>query len=154
MSKGEVLDTLQGRYPKTIEDAVALIHDNGGSVSSSRRLLLQAFFESDGHKTFDELMSAVGRRRPDVLSPTILRNLEELERLGVMVRAQCRDGSATYHFAADAHGHLVCNICGVIVETPDEIFSGLERSALSHFGFDVDPRHFAVPGRCHNCRNG
>jgi Fe2+ or Zn2+ uptake regulation protein len=145
--------SIRAGHPETIEDAVTLIRRNGGNVSGCRRLLLQSFFESDGHKTFDELASLVNDRRPDVPIPTITRNLDELERLGVIVRAHCRDGSATYHLAAGAHGHLVCNSCGVIVETPEDIFAGLKRSALSHFGFNVDPRHFAVPGQCETCRN-
>jgi Fur family ferric uptake transcriptional regulator len=155
MSRVQALkeSAVRAGHPETIEDAVTLIRRNGGNVSGCRMFLLQSFFESDGHKTFDELASAVAKRRPGVLIPTITRNLDELERLGVIIRAHCRDGSATYHLAAGAHGHLVCNTCGVIVEAPEDIFAGLERSALSHFGFDVDPRHFAVPGQCERCRN-
>jgi Fur family ferric uptake transcriptional regulator len=153
MGQAQAEAALRAGAPETIEDAVTLIRRNGGNVTACRRLLLLSFFESDGHKTFDELAEAVAERRPDLLIPTVTRNLEELERLGVIIRSHCRDGSATYHLAAGAHGHLVCNTCGVIVETPEEVFAGLERSALSHFGFNVDPRHFAVPGQCERCRN-
>ncbi len=136
----------------TVEGALALLREQGGRVTSSRVLLLRALFDSRGHRTAEELGAEVQAVAPEVHISTIYRNLDDLERLGVVVHAHLGHGPATYHLAAGAHGHFVCEECGAMIEAPDEIFSGLSRVARSRFDFDINPHHFAVLGRCKDCR--
>lgn len=139
--------------PNTVEGALALVRKHGGRVTSSRRFLLRVLFEVEGHHTAEELATAVQLQAPDIHISTIYRNLDELERLGVVVHSHLGHGPATYHLAAGAHGHLVCEECGATIEAPTELFAGLSRTARSRFGFDVNPHHFAVLGRCSACRS-
>jgi len=83
---------------------------------------------------------------------TVYRNLEELERLGVVVHSHLGHGPATYHLATAAHGHLVCRKCQTQVEIADGFFADLRRRAIADFGFAIDPRHFAVIGLCARCQ--
>jgi Fur family ferric uptake transcriptional regulator len=83
---------------------------------------------------------------------TIYRNLEELERLGIVVHAHLGHGPASYHLAAVAHGHLICERCAATVDVPPDLFIELARQAKNRFGFEIDPYHFAIPGRCDACR--
>jgi Fe2+ or Zn2+ uptake regulation protein len=136
----------------SVEDALTLVREHGGRVTNSRRLLLRALFDARGHRTAEELAEEVQAQAPDVHLSTIYRNLDELERLGVVTHAHLGHGPATYHLAAGAHGHFVCEECGTMIEAPDELFRGLSRVALDRFGFSINPHHFAVLGRCAACR--
>jgi Fe2+ or Zn2+ uptake regulation protein len=136
----------------SIEGALALLRERGGRVTSSRVLLLRALFDSASHRTAEELGAEVQAKAPEVHMSTIYRNLDDLERLGVVVHAHLGHGPATYHLAAGAHGHFVCEECGAMIEAPDEIFEGLSRAAKARFAFDINPHHFAVLGRCRSCR--
>jgi Fur family ferric uptake transcriptional regulator len=136
-----------------VEQVLALIRARGGRVTSARRQLLEAFFESPGHCTAEDLAAIVQRRSPDVHMSTIYRNLDELEQLGVIVHTHLGHGPATYHLASSPHGHLVCENCGATIEAPGEMFEPLARSARARFGFAIDPRHFAVLGTCRECAN-
>lgn len=131
---------------------LALVREHGGRVTATRRLLLRALFDATGHRTAEELADEVQALAPDVHISTIYRNLDELERLGVVVHAHLGHGPATYHLATGAHGHFVCEQCGAMVEAPDEVFQSLSRAARTRFGFDINPHHFAVLGRCRGCR--
>jgi Fur family ferric uptake transcriptional regulator len=135
----------------TLEDALELVRQHGGRVTSSRRILLQILFASTGHRTAEELAAEVQAEAPDIHISTIYRNLEELERLGVVVHSHFGHGPATYHLASAVHGHFVCEECGQLTEVPDSMFSGLAQEAQSRFGFTVDPHHFAMLGRCADC---
>jgi Fe2+ or Zn2+ uptake regulation protein len=135
----------------SVEEVLALVRRQGGRVTSSRRLLLRALFDARDHRTAEELAAEVQELAPDVHLSTIYRNLDELERLGVVVHAHLGHGPATYHLATAAHGHFVCEDCGAMIEAPDELFRGLARSARAEFGFTIDPHHFAVLGRCADC---
>jgi Fe2+ or Zn2+ uptake regulation protein len=131
-----------------VEDVLALVRLNGGRATPARRLLLNALFGNREHRSAEELAAEV----PDVHLSTIYRNLEELERLGVIDSTRLGSGPATYHLASAAHGHLVCEKCGTMIEVPDEIFADLVGVARAEYGFAINPHRFAVTGRCADCQ--
>ena len=138
----------------TLEDALELVRQQGGRVTSSRLILLRILFASAGHRSAEELAAEVQAEAPDIHLSTIYRNLDELERLGIVVHSHFGHGPATYHLATSVHGHFVCEECGKLVEVPDSVFSGLAREASSRFGFTINPHHFAMLGRCADCGTG
>jgi Fe2+ or Zn2+ uptake regulation protein len=135
----------------TVEEAIQLVRSHGGRITSSRRLLLRALFGAHEHRTAEDLAAEVQQQAPDIHLSTIYRNLEELERLGVVVHAHLGHGPATYHLAATAHGHFVCEHCGQMVEAPDSLFASLATVAKERYGFTIDPHHFAMLGTCAAC---
>ena len=138
--------------PGTLEGALSLLRQHGGRITSSRRFLLRVFFEEPGHHTAEELAAAVQAQAPDIHISTIYRNLDELERLGVIVHSHLGHGPAAYHLAGSSHGHLVCESCGKMIEAPEGLFRGLAKAARAEFDFAIDPHHFAVLGVCSDCR--
>ena len=136
----------------SVEDVLALVRRNGGRATPARRLLLQALFGTQDHRSAEELATEVRTSAPDVHLSTVYRNLEELERLGVIDSTRLGDGPATYHLATASHGHLVCEKCGSMTEVPGEMFLDLVRSAHSTYGFAINPHRFAVTGRCASCQ--
>lgn len=136
----------------SVEGVLTLLRQGGGRVTTSRRLLVETLFQTgDGHLTAEELAAEVQARAPDVHISTIYRNLEELERLGVVAHSHFGHGPATYQLASFAHAHFICETCGARLDVPDELFRGLARSAMKQLGFSIDPHHFAILGRCRNC---
>jgi Fur family ferric uptake transcriptional regulator len=141
----------QAGEANTMEGALNLLRRHGGRITSSRRFLLRALFESEGHRSAEQLAALVQAQAPDVHLSTVYRNLDELEKLGVIVHAHLGHGPATYHLAASAHGHFVCEECGKMIEAPDSLFGGLAHAAQEQFGFTIDPHHFAMLGQCAQC---
>ena len=135
----------------TVDEALDIVRRHGGRVTSSRRLLLATLFGTRGHRRAEELAGEVQAQAPDIHLSTIYRNLEELERLGVVVHTHVGHGPATYHLASAVHGHFVCEECGTMIEVPDQLFAGLVDAARTTYGFTIDPHHFAVLGRCRGC---
>jgi Fur family transcriptional regulator, ferric uptake regulator len=139
-------------HRQAVEDVLALVRRHGGRATPARRLLLNALFDSGEHRSAEELAATVHAQAPDVHLSTIYRNLEELERLGVIDSTRLGNGPATYHLASAAHGHLVCEQCGRMIEVPDEIFADLVQVASGTYGFAINPHRFAVTGRCADCQ--
>jgi len=140
------------RNVETVDDVLSLVREHGGRVTSSRRLLLHALFDMPGHRSAEELTELVQAQAPDIHLSTVYRNLEELERLGVVEHAHLGHGPATYHLSVGAHGHFVCEECGAMLAAADELFAGLSATARDRFGFEINPHHFAVLGRCRECQ--
>lgn len=137
--------------PTSVDEVLALVRAGGGRATAARRLLLEAIFESADHRSAEDLAAAVQARAPDVHLSTIYRNLEDLERLGVIAHTHLGHGPATYQLATRAHSHFICSGCGRRYEAAGEIFEGLAREAKARYGFVIDPRHFAILGRCAEC---
>lgn len=135
----------------SVDEVLALVRARGGRATASRRILLEVLFEAQGHLSAEKLAEAVWARSPDVHISTIYRNLEELQRLGVVVHSHMGHGPATYELAALAHAHLICEGCGAMIEAPDDLFRSLARAAREKLGFTIDPHHFAILGRCRSC---
>lgn len=151
MSKPLALPPSRGVAISSVDEVLALVRARGGRATASRRILLDVLFEAEGHLSADELAEAVCSRAPDVHISTIYRNLEELQRMGVVVHSHLGHGPATYQLAALAHAHLICEGCGTTIEAPDELFRSLARAARSKLGFTIDPHHFAILGHCESC---
>lgn len=146
----------EGTRPEveSVDDVLELVRAGGGRATNARRILVQVLFDRHGHLSAEELAQAVQAESPDVNVSTVYRNLEELERLGVVTHTHLGHGPATYHLAARQHGHLVCQECGATVEVPTSLFASLGEQALRRFDFSVDPGHSAVMGLCGACRSG
>jgi Fe2+ or Zn2+ uptake regulation protein len=134
-----------------VDEVFALVRAQGGRATPSRRTLLEILFQTDRHLTAEELATTVQRRSPDVHLSTIYRNLEELERLGVVVHTHLGHGPLAYQLATHAHAHFICKECGKRIEAKDELFQDLQRKARRDLGFAIDPHHVAIFGRCADC---
>jgi Fe2+ or Zn2+ uptake regulation protein len=135
----------------SVGDVLALVRARGGRATSSRRILLEVLFEAEDHLSAEELAEAVQARAPDVHISTIYRNVEDLQRLGVIVHSHLGHGPATYQLASLAHAHFICEECGAMIEASDDLFRGLAKAAKTRLGFSIDPHHFAILGRCAAC---
>lgn len=135
----------------SVDGVISFLRSRGSRVTSSRRILLEVLFTADGHMSAEALADAVQARAPDVHLSTIYRNLEELEQLGVIAHSHLGHGPSSYLLASHAHAHFVCADCGKMIEAPEEMFRGLARSARERLGFAIDPKHFAILGRCADC---
>ncbi|MEO7837383.1 MAG: Fur family transcriptional regulator [Acidimicrobiales bacterium] len=134
-----------------LEQVLAVLRTSGGRVTSPRRAILRALVAHQGHPTAEQLTSDVQADQPDVHESTVYRFLEELERLGVVDHVHLGHGPAVYHFADDVHHHLVCESCGLVVELSDQTFEDVRKLLERDLQFDMELRHFALPGRCKAC---
>jgi Fur family ferric uptake transcriptional regulator len=136
---------------KSVAGVIERMRATGGRATTARRLILRSLFASPRHRTAENLAAEVQAEAPDVHLSTVYRNLEELERLGVVTHVHLGHGPATYHLAPTTHCHLVCEACGTVLEVGDQLFSALATVTLEEFGFTIDPHHFAMRGRCRDC---
>ncbi len=136
---------------QAVEEVLAMLRARGGRVTTARRRLLEALFVAPPHCTAEDLAAAVQLKAPDINISTIYRNLEELERVGVIAHTHLGHGAATYHVLSSPHGHLVCENCSATIEAPERLFRSLSKAAQSEFGFSIEPGHFAILGRCRAC---
>lgn len=124
----------------------------GGRVTTARRVVVEVLVNSPSHVTAEEISDHVQTSYPQIHLSTVYRTLEALEKLGIVDHVHLGHGRAVYHLADDPHQHLVCEQCGNVLEVPYEVFADLEAELLDSYDFKIRSHHFAVLGRCSNCR--
>jgi Fe2+ or Zn2+ uptake regulation protein len=134
-----------------VDDAIAALRAAGQRITRARRAVLDAVAESDDHLTAEEIHAAVAERDPDLHMATIYRTLDRLRELGIVEHTHLQHGPAVFHLAVEAHDHLVCDACGMVIDVPRSTFRALHRQLLRDHGFRVGSLHFAVNGTCAGC---
>lgn len=148
-------------YPRHIakvipgEDAteryLAAVQQGGGRLTSARRAIIDAFLASGGHVTAEGLVDAVRDEQPDIAVSTVYRTMDVLESAGLVEHLHLGHGPAVYHLAEHDHRHLVCQDCDRVIDIDRDEFAELVTLVRRRFGFVLDARHFALPGRCAEC---
>jgi Fe2+ or Zn2+ uptake regulation protein len=133
------------------EEILDSLRDAGERVTKARRAVVTALVDAHGHATAEALQARVQAEHPEVHMATIYRNLETLERLGLVEHTHLGHGPAVYHLADELHQHLVCESCGFVVEVPADLLRPVEQDVRARYGFVMRPGHFAVVGRCADC---
>jgi Fe2+ or Zn2+ uptake regulation protein len=134
-----------------LEGILDLLQRRGGRLTTARRAIVTALVDAPDHVTADDLAASVQRSHPEVHRSTVYRTLDALERLGVVDHVHLGHGRAVYHLSDHPHQHLVCEVCGTVIEVPDAQFSQLAAELEAGYGFHIRPKHFAVLGRCRAC---
>lgn len=136
-----------------VEGVFELVRRRGGRLTVPRRALVEALFAVEGHVTAEELVEQVRGSDPSAHLSTIYRNLEELEALGVVSHSHLGHGAATYQLVANSHAHFRCVGCGSMTDAADGLFEDVAARVRAATGFEIEPSHFVVEGRCRACRD-
>ena len=137
----------------TLDDLLDQLRHRGDRVTVARRAVLEALLDDpESHLTADALAERIQRRHPDVHLSTVYRTVEFLTQAGILTEVHVGHGPSSYHFAADSHHHAVCDRCGAEVELPADLFLPVTTRLRRDYGFEADPSHLTIAGRCAACR--
>ncbi|SEO65129.1 Fur family transcriptional regulator [Trujillonella endophytica] len=91
-----------------------------------------------------------GGAAPD--TSTVYRNLELLERLGLVWHTHLGKGAPVYHAFEHPHLHVVCSACGAIESADPHVLDAAAERLAADLGFSLDIGHVALSGTCRACR--
>lgn len=133
-----------------LDAIVAALRGAGHHVGSTRRAVLDAVLARRGAFTAEDLAADLD----DVHVSTVYRSLALLEEIGAVDHVHLSHGPALYERAAQAGAsqHLVCERCGRHLSVPNSWFDDARRRVDDEFGFELSGGHFAMSGRCRDCR--
>lgn len=136
-----------------MDKAVQALSKHGYRITPQRTMILEALLGSDDHVTAEDLFDRVRERYPHISFSTVYRTLELLRDADIITQTDMGHGRWQYHPVDKAHHHhLICHGCGALQSAPDELFAGVRHELESEYGFEAVMTHFAIFGRCANCR--
>jgi len=129
------------------------IRARGERITTPRRAVIELLAATDEHLTVDDIANRLHDEHPSIAPSTVYRTLEALQDWG-MVEKIHRGAGATFFHLAQAHQHLVCEVCGAVCDIPPTELVDLARRLLAEYAFELHPSHFALLGQCAHHRDG
>lgn len=121
-------------------------------VTRQRLAVLSVLRHSNQHITASEVFDVARRDTPELNASTVYRTLTQLRDLGLVSQTDLGGGERSYSWRSEQpHHHLVCTSCGALSELPHDFLDSFAEQIQSEFGFEADPDHWAVYGRCRSC---
>ncbi len=115
-----------------------------------KTLVLETVREHHDHPTADDIYLDVRKKDDRVSKGTVYRNLKELSRVGLVNHIKV-PGADRYDLRTDMHYHIMCTICGSVVDVPIEYEETIDTSAGVATGFLVTRHRTVFEGICPQC---
>ena len=135
-----------------LDAAVAVLREHGLRVSSARRLVLEALFAATDPISAERIATGLDGRFPSSDLASVYRNLETLERLGLVRHFHLGHGPGLYGLAGEEREYLVCDRCGALRSVDPSELDGVRELVDEAFGYRASFKHFPIVGTCADCR--
>jgi Fur family ferric uptake transcriptional regulator len=142
------------RHDDLVNEVTLLLRSRGERMTTPRLAVLSVLARRPGHLSAEEIVAAVAEDQPNVHRASVYRALEMLTHIEVVAHVHLGHGGTAYHLAApreSAHLHAQCDECGRVVDLPGDALAGATADISRRTGFQLDPRHVALSGRCAEC---
>jgi Fur family ferric uptake transcriptional regulator len=123
----------------------------GFRSTASRKAVLKVLDESRVHLRLDEVLERGRRIHPSLGRATVYRTLDLLTRLGIMRPLYAGEEGPRYARTEGGHHHLVCTVCGKVIEVKNCDGCEPPRRLLRQHGFKVESHMLEFYGRCRTC---
>ena len=126
------------------------LNQNGLKMTAPRKVIIECLEHLSSHFTLDELLNAVEKRRSGVGQATLYRTMRLLVDADIVEEHRFDDGITRYEVQdEDAHhDHLICLICGKIIEFEDKIIEERQEILAREFGIQIITHKMELYGHC------
>lgn len=131
------------------------LRQKGYRITPQRKHIVDILSHSDRHLSAEEILARVQQHTTNLNLATIYRTLDLLTAQGLASRLDLGDGCVVYATLCHGlHTHLVCRLCGQVIEADHQVTASLEETLVERYHFTADLRHISILGVCAACRFG
>lgn len=132
-------------------DLPSLLRERGLQVTAQRLAVLKAVGRRP-HATADVIADVVRGELGSVSMQAVYDSLAVLASEGLVRRIQPAGSPARFERrVGDNHHHLICRICGRVVDVDCAVGSAPCLTAADTHGYDIDEAEVVYWGRCPSC---
>ena len=124
-------------------------------ITPQRLAVLKILAVSEGHPTVEEIFKQVKTDFPTTSlatlykTITLLKQLGEVLELGFSEAGNRYDGNKPY-----PHPHVICTVCGNIVDPEPDITTNLSENIAKQTGYFITNQRLDFFGICPECQKG
>lgn len=133
-----------------------ILKRGGYKITNQRKVVLEILYaHRKAHLTVDEVYQYVRETNPEIGLATVYRNIQILNRLGIIEKISFDDKDIRYEiFYEDIpvhHYHLICKKCGDVDELELDFMDRYKDLLESTKGFMAEDAQIKIYGLCNNC---
>lgn len=133
-----------------------ILHACGYKLTAQRQAILEIIRDAKNrHLCTEEIFEEVKKSYPGIGLATVYRTLQLFEKLGLVRHILLDDGCMRFQIIHSKekhqHHHLVCEICGDVIDVEEDMLGTLEEKLLTEKGFTVKDHKVQFYGICKRC---
>lgn len=138
---------------KTLQTFIKQRSKYGLKCSDKRTYVVAFFIRAGRHFTVEELYHEIKKRKSGISYSTVYRALKLLTQWGLAGESMFGDSVSRYEPISKSrhHDHLVCQVCGKIIEFENDKIEKLQDDVAHRYGFDVSTHRLELYGVCREC---
>jgi Fur family ferric uptake transcriptional regulator len=134
-----------------VTDQVALLRQRGIQVTAQRLAVMRAV-SAQPHITAEAVAAAARTEIGAISLQSVYDALGVLVTEGLIRRIQPSGSAARFEDrVGDNHHHLICRVCGRVVDVDCAVGSAPCLAAVDDRGYEIDEAEVAYWGRCPDC---
>lgn len=146
---------IQPADPKTALDKFEqFLRSEGLSMTRPRRTIAELAFKAGEHFSAQELLKWVKAKDPFIGKVTVYRTLVLLVKSGLLAERDFIRDRMHYEpvLGRPHHEHMICIVCGRIIEFINEDIERLQELVARKHGFEIVHHIHKLFGYCSDCR--
>jgi Fe2+ or Zn2+ uptake regulation protein len=137
---------------KSPTELTQLFRARGLRVTPQRQAIFGILHGAETHPTAESVHAAATAAMPTISLRTVYQTLNDLAAMGEVQQLDLGTGSARFDPNLDPHHHLVCEVCGTVVDVHADA-SGVEIAPEQRHGFAIAATEVTFRGTCLDCRS-
>lgn len=140
--------------PESESKGKAGLKEAGLKVTLPRVKILSVMEASkQRHMSAEDVYKALLEAGEDVGLATVYRVLTQFESAGLVMRHHFEGGHSVFELGVeDHHDHIVCVVCGKVVEFYDDVIERRQHDIAKKHGFIVTDHNHYIYGTCASCQ--
>jgi Fur family peroxide stress response transcriptional regulator len=128
------------------------LRKQGLSLTSQRRVILEALLGRRDHPTAEQVYESVRDRLPGLSRATVYRVLDTLVEAGAARKVFHPGAVVRFDPMTERHHHLACQICGNLLDLDASAIKDLRLPDVRKSGFTITDYSINFTGVCSGCR--
>ena len=132
-----------------MDGALAVLREDGGRVSTSRKAILEVLFASTGPLSAEQIATGAS---PELDVASTYRSLEHLEGVGLVRHVHLGHGPGLYELAGQGElEYALCEVCGATKAVDPSDLDDVREQIDDAIGYRPRFSHFPIVGLCAEC---
>ncbi len=138
---------------KRLEQMIRMLREKGGRITPQRLAMLRILAKSEGHPNAEQIYEQMKANFPTTSLATIYKTLTLLKGLGEVL--ELNFASVGSHYDGNKpypHPHVICTICGQILDPEFEAVAGISQEIARQTGYQITHQQLNFFGLCPKCQ--